>query len=84
MIKAIFAPQEDCDAEHGLCVRDPATGAHDCRCEEGFLGDGFFCKKSVIGCNIINKCNKSVAMSLIGTLRRLHLFCQLMCPLRTR
>ena len=45
-----------------MCVPDPlaANGnlGHRCRCEEGFLGDGFFCKKSVIGCNIINSCSR--------------------------
>ena len=46
-----------------MCVPDPLLGVgggshYRCRCEEGFLGHGFFCKKSVIGCNIINSCGR--------------------------
>ncbi len=52
--------KNDCDPSHGECVLDDDAGGgtyeYYCRCADGFSGDGHFCKKDVIGCNIIDNC----------------------------
>ncbi|XP_059095776.1 nidogen-like [Tigriopus californicus] len=57
-----IGPDADCNIKkdcgyQAQCVRNQ-DGDYSCECDKGFKGDGYFCKKDVIGCNIINNCGK--------------------------
>ena len=40
------------------------SGEHECRCKDGYVGDGrSVCEKEVIGCNIINDCGNHAMCS---------------------